>query len=131
MEMVEKLVAALFSVPGLSIVVTAVIGGQLRAEQLWSASGRNPLALSFARIAASILSVFTFAQAIARTRIGLETTTLPTKGDSSRTMALVLPVASMTIPSLDLSFVANCNKRLRARSIIPASRSLPFSRMAT
>jgi len=34
-----------------------------------------------------------------RTRIGLAMTTRPTKGKSTRTIALVLPVASMTISS--------------------------------
>ena len=93
-------------------------------------SGRNPLAWSFASTAASILSVFTFAQAIARTRIGLAMTTRSTKGESNRTIELVLPVASITISSSSFSFLANCNKRLRSRSTFPASRSFPFSRMA-
>ena len=67
---------------------------------------------SFASTAASILSVLTFAQAMARTRIGLAMTTRPTKGKSTRTIALVLPVASMTISSSGLSFLANRNRRL-------------------
>ena len=52
------------------------------------------------------------------------------KARSTRTIALVLPVASMTISSSGLSFLANRNRRLYSRSIFPASRSLPFSRMA-
>ena len=38
------------------------------------------------------ISVFTFAQAIARTRFGLAMTTRPTKGESNRTIELVLLV---------------------------------------
>ncbi|MER8843045.1 hypothetical protein NKH86_31030, partial [Mesorhizobium sp. M0913] len=44
---------------------------------------------------------------MALTRIGLAMTTRPTKDDNNRTIALVLPVASMS--SSGLSFVANCN----------------------
>jgi hypothetical protein len=40
----------------------------------------------------------------ARTRIGLATTTRPTKGESNRTIELVLPGASMTIWSSSFAF---------------------------
>ena len=51
-------------------------------------SGRKPAACSCARTAASILSVLTFASAMARTCSGLATTTRPTCGLSSRTIAV-------------------------------------------
>src|SRR5574337_1935259 len=66
-----------------------------------------------ASTAASILSVVTFAQAMARTTIGLAMTTRPTKGESKRTITLVLPVASTMISSSSLSLSANCNRRLQ------------------
>ena len=103
----------------------------LRLAEHAHTSGRNPLAWSFASTAASILSVLTFAQAMARTRIGLAMTTRPTKGESKRTITFVLPVASMMISSSGLSVLANCNRRLCSRSILPAFRILPSSRTAT
>ncbi len=48
MKMVEGLVAALVSVLGLIIVVPALTGGQLRADEFWSAVTMKPrMAASF------------------------------------------------------------------------------------
>ncbi len=41
-----------------------------------------------------------------------------------------VPVASMTISSSGFSLLANCNSRLRSRSIFPAFRICPLSRTA-
>jgi transposase len=56
-----------------------------------------------ARLAASILSVLTLAQAIARTCSGFAITTRCTKGCSNRTTVAVFPVASRTTSSSLLS----------------------------
>jgi hypothetical protein len=61
--------------------------------------GRKSAASSSARIAASTLSVLTFASAIARVFCGLETTTRATCGVISRTIAWVLHVASIATSS--------------------------------
>ena len=80
-------------------------------------TGRKPAACSFARIAASTLSIFIRACLIAFAGIGLTIaiTTVAVKGASSRTTAAVFPVACSTTSSFPIS----CLKRLE---VMPSSR---------
>jgi hypothetical protein len=94
-------------------------------------SGRKPLAWSLARTLASILSVFTLAQAIARTCTGLATTIRRTNGAISRTRIALLPAASRTTSSSALSVLAKARTCSCCRTMRPPLLSFPFSRIAT
>jgi hypothetical protein len=59
-------------------------------------SGRKSAAPDWASTFASILSVLTFALAIARVRIGLDTVTRPACAESSSAIAHVIDVDSNT-----------------------------------
>jgi hypothetical protein len=71
-------------------------------------------------MAASTLSVFTRAQAIAFTRREFATTTRLTYGRKSRSTAALLPVASMTTSSSFFSDLANFSSRSRTSSTRPS-----------
>ena len=85
-------------------------------------SGKRPPAWSFAKVAASTLSVFTRAQAIAFTRRGFATTTRFTYGRKSRSTAVLLPVASITTSSSFLSDLAK--RRVGLAPVRPVVRAL-------
>ena len=90
--------------------------------------GRKPLAYSWARIAASILSVLTRASAISRTCTGLAMTTLATWGLRAVTIAAVLPVASRTTASLGCNPWANRCSGSCCNMTRPPERTWPSSR---
>ena len=93
-------------------------------------SGRNPLACSLASTPASILSVLTFAQAIARNWSGLAIAALRTCGATKRTTAAVLPVASSTTTSSGRSVLANATTASCSRTTLRPGLSRPSSRIA-
>ena len=79
-----------------------------------------------ARTPASILSVFTWAWAIALTCSGLAMTTRVTNGVRTRTTAIVLPVASTTTSSLACRVLPNPSNAVRVISTRPSSTNRPL-----
>ena len=73
---------------------------------------------------ASILSVFTWAWAIAFTCSGLAIITRFTNGDSTRDTAMQLPVASITTSSVGQRLLAEALQR-RSRHVDPAGMPQP------
>jgi hypothetical protein len=94
-------------------------------------SGRKSAARSDASTPASILSVLTCACAIALTCSGLATITRATNGDSTRTTAMALPVASTTISSSLPRLRPKPSSPARVMPMRPPARSLPSSQNTT
>ena len=93
--------------------------------------GRKSAASSWARIAASTLSVFTFASAMARVFAGLDTTTRPARLPSTVAIAHVFPVASSATSSARPSPAANSRTPSGVVANVPACVTRPPSQIAT
>jgi hypothetical protein len=98
------------------------------AIQTW---GSRSAASSSASVRASTRSFLTFAWLIARTCIGLASTTSATRPRRMLAIANALPVDSRTTRSSGARLEANSSSASRVVSIRPADRARPRSRIAT